>query len=58
MLVQRAVCDEEFLHQKINKEDVYVDYGVAEKIPEGLLFNHIFYCRLLLLFMWIMVLQK
>ena len=30
----RVVSDEEFLHtQKINSEDVYVDYGATEDIP-------------------------
>ena len=30
----RVVPNEEFLHAKINKKDVYVDYGATEDIPE------------------------
>ena len=30
----RVVPNEEFLHTKINKKDVYMDYGATEDIPE------------------------
>ena len=30
----RVVPDEEFLHTKINNEDIHVDYGATEDIPE------------------------
>ena len=32
-LVLLAGPDEEFLHQKINIRDIYVDYGSREDIP-------------------------
>ena len=34
-LVLLAGPDEEFLHQKINIRDIYVDYGSREDIPRG-----------------------
>ena len=33
-LALRVVRDEEFLHTKININDVYLDYGATEDIPE------------------------
>ena len=33
-LVLRVVPDEEFLHTKIDNNDVYVAYGATEDIPE------------------------
>ena len=32
---QRILCYEEFLHSKINKNDVYVDHGATEDITEN-----------------------
>ena len=36
-LVLRAVPDEELLRKKINNQDVYLDYGSIEDIPEDAL---------------------
>ena len=36
-LVPRAICEEEFLHKKINNGDVYLDYCSTEDIPEDAL---------------------
>ena len=33
-LVLRLVPDKDFLHKKINKKEVYVDYGSSEDVPE------------------------
>ena len=33
-IVLQAAPDEEFLHEKINNRDVYVNYGTEDSIPE------------------------